>query len=135
MHTCDGEMSTSTTAVNAAKPWSGGSNGALIRPVDIVPAYLFGPQHKSIAYGLKLDGTVKAQRSVYNDGVVFNEIRRCAMGMPVMLGASSRGLDFQHIMREFMVSALACTLPSDRTVLLLCCCCRRLYALVSCRMP
>lgn len=95
VHTCDGEMATSTRAGNAAETWSGSSNGALIRPVDIVPAYLFGPQHKSIAYGLKLDGTVKAQRSVYNDGVVFNEIRRCAMGTPEMLGISSRGSDCQ----------------------------------------
>ncbi|CAM9454293.1 unnamed protein product, partial [Laminaria digitata] len=50
--------------------------GALIRPADVLPAYLYGPGHCSLKYGLGIGGALAVDRPGYRDGAVTQEIRR-----------------------------------------------------------
>ena len=69
-----GDVRAATATSEAGKS---GATGALIRPADVLPAYLYGPGHCSLKYGLGIGGALAVDRPGYRDGAVTQEIRRC----------------------------------------------------------
>lgn len=70
-----GDVNTATTGTTA-KAGRGSAKGSLIRPADVLPAYVFGPGHGSLKYGLGIEGALAVHRTGYRDGAVTQEIRR-----------------------------------------------------------
>lgn len=54
---------------------TGGAKDTLIRRNDLLPAYLFGPGHGSLTYGLEIDGAVGRSHG-FQEQVITNEIIR-----------------------------------------------------------
>ena len=70
------DVKAATTTTQAGE---GNAEGSLIRPADVLPAYVFGPWHSSLKYGLGIDGALAVDRPGYRDGAVTQEIRRWAV--------------------------------------------------------